>query len=190
MAESIIFVLIGGVLTILLVFSLGLFQWISPIWVVFFFFALLIPGFWGAFTTGPYVPTGRKRRESMLRLANLQPTDVVYELGCGDGNMIFTAAKTVRKAVGYEISIPLVLFAKIRKCLTRNKAEVYLGSIWNQNYRDADVLFCYLMPNAMKRLYQKIWPTLKPGTRVVTHAFKIHALKPIAQEEGVYVYQV
>lgn len=190
MAESVIFVILGGIITSFLIVWLKLYQWIDPFWIVLAFFAMLAPGLWGAFTTGPYVPSGKKRRESMLRLAKLQPDDVVYELGCGDGTLIFTAAKNVQKAVGYEISIPLVCFCWLRKFFTRSRAEVRLASIWSQNYQDADILFCYLMPNAMERLYKEIWPTLKPGTRVITHAFKIHPLDPIAKEEGVYVYQV
>ncbi len=190
MAEGVVFTLIGAFLIIVLLVVTGAYRWVDPRWVVFIFFALLVPGMWGAFTTGPYVPSGLKRRESMLRLAKLKSTDVVYELGCGDGGMIFTAAKTVRKAVGFEISIPLVCFAILRKWLTRSPAHIRWANIWKQDYRDADVLFCYLMPNSMKRIYEQVWPTLKPGTRIVTHAFRLSELQPIAKEEGVYVYQV
>ncbi|MFH0820698.1 MAG: hypothetical protein V1908_02885 [Candidatus Peregrinibacteria bacterium] len=190
MAESVIFVLIGALVVSLIIVIFGWHQWVDPRWVVFAFFALLIPGLWGAFTTGPFVPSGKKKRKIMLKLANLQPTDVVYELGFGDGSLIFAAAKTVKRAVGYEISIPLVCWGKLVKWLTRSKAEMYFGNIWKQDYRDADILFCYLMPNAMARIYKEIWPTLRPGTRVVTHSFRIHGKEPTAEEDYVYVYQV
>lgn len=190
MAESIVFVLIGAVITSVVIVALGWHEWVDPHWLVFGFFLILVPGLWGAFTTGPYVPSGKKRRESMLRLAKLQPNDIVYELGCGDGSLIFAAAPKVSKAIGYEISIPLVLFGKLRKWFSRSRVHIRFGNIWKQNYRDADVLFCYLMPNSMKRLYHEIWPTLKPGARLVTHAFYLPELQPIAKEEGVYLYQV
>ena len=190
MAESVIFVLIGAIIVSVLIVTFGWHQWIDPRWVVLAFFALLVPGLWGAFTTGPFVPSGKKRRDIMLKIANLKPTDVVYELGFGSGSLTFEASKVASRAIGYEISIPLVCWGKLVKWLTRSKAEIHFGSIWKQNYRDADVLFCYLMPNSMQRIYKEIWPTLRPGTRVITHAFRIHDKEPVAQEDHVYVYQV
>ncbi len=190
MAESVVFVLIGALVTSVLIVTFGWHQWIDPLWVVLTFFVLLIPGLWGAFTTGPFVPSGKKKRDAMLKIANLKSTDVVYELGFGDGSLTFQAAKTAKRAIGYEISIPLVCWAKLVKWVTRSKAEMRFGSIWGRDYGDADVLFCYLMPNAMQRIHKEIWPTLRPGTRVITHAFRIHGKEPVSQEDHVYVYQV
>ncbi|MFH1012245.1 MAG: hypothetical protein V1760_00665 [Candidatus Peregrinibacteria bacterium] len=190
MTESILFVLISGTAIGFLVAWLGWPGWLDPRWIIVCLFLLLVPGLWGAFTTGPFVPSGRKRHQTMLKLAKLNPSDTVYELGAGGFGLTFAAAKISKKSIGYEISIPLVLFAKLKKLVIRSKAKVRLGSIWNQNYSDADVLFCYLMPHSMKRVYKEIWPQLKPGTRLITNAFRIHDLKPITQENSVYVYQV
>jgi len=123
-------------------------------------------------------------------LADLQSSDIVYDLGCGDGRLIFRSAKFCKKAIGYELSIPLYLFGKIRQLFNPKNAQIRYGNIWKQDYKDADVLFIYLLPKAMKQFYQEVWPTLKPGARVVSNAFQIHELKPIQREEKVYLYRV
>jgi SAM-dependent methyltransferase len=189
MAEASVFVLVMALVAIPLVYALGI-QRIQPIFIVLPIVLLLIPGFYAAVISGPFVPSTRKRYEAMLRLAGLQPGDVVYDLGFGDGRLVFAAAKQSKKAIGYELSIPLFLFGWIRKLVSRSKVQIRYGNIWKQNYQDADVIFCYLLPKAMHRFYAEVWPTLKPGTRVVSNAFPIHETKPLREEEKVYLYQV
>ncbi len=125
----------------------------------------------------------------MLKLADLDPTDIVYDLGCGDGRLVFQSARFCKKAIGYELSIPLYLFGKIRQLFSRRNATIRYGNIWKQDYKDADVIFCYLLPKAMKQFYKEVWPHLKKGTRVVSNAFQIHEIKPIEKEGKVYLYQ-
>lgn len=189
MAEGIVFVLLGAIVTSVLVVVFGWHQWVDPRWIVIFFFVLLLPGLWGAFTTGPFVPSGKKRYKTMLKLAAIRPSDTVYELGCGDATLILQAAKIAKKATGYEIAIPLVLWGKLRRLVTASKAHIRFADIWKQDYADADVILCYLMPNAMRRFYRDIWPGLKPGTRVISNAFRIHELTPTQEEESVFMYK-
>jgi len=153
-------------------------------------FLFLLPGFYAAVTGGPFVPSSRKRHQDMLKLADLKKTDTVYDLGCGDGRLIFKSAQYVKKAIGYELSVPLYLFSKIRQLFNLKNAQIRYANIWKQDYSDANVIFCYLLPSSMKRFYKEIWPKLKPGTRVVSNAFAIHEIKPIKQEDRVYLYLV
>jgi len=125
----------------------------------------------------------------MLKLADLSDADVVYDLGCGDGRLVFSASKLAGKAKGYDLSIPLVLYGKLIS-LFYPRAEIRFGNIWKQNYDDATVIFCYLMPNAMTQFHKEVWPKLKKGTRVISNAFPIHELKPKQKEDKVYLYQV
>jgi SAM-dependent methyltransferase len=189
MAESVIFLLIIGILFIGIIYIFNL-TWISPVFLIIVLVLLLIPGMYAAVTTGPFVPSSRKRHKAMLSLASLKSDDIVYDIGCGDGRLIFQSAPHVKKAIGYELSIPLVLFGKIRSLFSSHKARIRFGDIWKQDYKDADVIFCYLLPGSMKKFYKEIWPKLKPGTRVISNAFQIHDLKPIEEEDKVYLYKV
>jgi SAM-dependent methyltransferase len=188
MAESIIFIFIAGALAVSIIYIFNL-TWVDPIFLVIVLTILILPGIYAAITSGPFVPSSRKRHQTMLSLADLKPNDIVYDIGCGDGRLIFKSAPHVKKAIGYELSIPLVLFGKIKSLFASPKAQIRFGDIWVQDYKDADVIFCYLLPGSMKKFYKKIWPTLKPGTRVISNAFQIHELEPVKEEDKVYLYK-
>jgi len=187
MAESAIFLLIVSLILIGIFYFFGI-ENLDPRIIMTAVFLLLLPGFYAAYTSGPFVPSGRKRHKIMLELAGLRSEDIVYDLGCGDGRLVFQAAKHVRQAIGYELSVPLYLFGKIRQLFSSKNAQIRYGNIWKQDYGDADVIFCYLLPKAMKQFYDEIWPKLKPGTRVVSNAFQIHEIKPAKKEGKVYLY--
>ena len=186
MAESSLFVLIVGVLLVVILYAFNV-TWIDPRIIVAILFLLILPGLYAAFTSGPFVPSARKRHKTMLALAEIEATDRVYDLGCGDGRLVFSASKEAKKAIGYDLSIPLVLYGKLVS-LFYPKAQIKFGNLWKQDYREADVIFCYLLPKAMKQFYKEVWPTLKPGTRVISNAFMIHDLQPMKKEDKVYLY--
>ncbi len=188
MMEAAIFVVTVGIALVSLLYAFGLGARSADIAFVVLVL-LLIPGLYGAFASAPFVPSTRKRQEGMLRLAELKPTDVAYDLGCGDGRLVLAAAKIAKKAVGIELSVPLVLFGKIKAFLARSKAQIRLGNMWSQSYKEADVIFCYLLPKAVARFHRDIWPTLRPGTRVVCNGFPVHSLTPERVEEKVYLYR-
>ncbi len=188
MAESAIFALLAGTLIITVFYAFGI-STIDPRLILTAVLLFLIPGIYAAITSGPFVPSSRKRHKKMLDLADLKSSDIVYDLGCGDGRLVFKAAPFAKKVIGYELSIPLYLFGKIRQFFNPKNARIRFGNIWKQDYRDADVVFVYLLPKAMKQFYKDVWPTLKPGTRVVSNAFQIHEIKPLQKEGKVYLYQ-
>lgn len=188
MAEAMIFIVIVGTLIVVLLYALNL-TWIDPLWIVGFLFVLIAPGLYAAFTSGPFVPSARKRHKTMLKLAELTDSDIVYDLGCGDGRLVFSASKFSGRACGYDLSIPLVLYGKLIS-LFYPKAKIHFGNIWKQDYKDATVIFCYLLPGAMKQFHKEVWPKLRKGTRVISNAFEIHDLKPLKKEDKVYLYKV
>ena len=188
MAESVIFSLIGGTLLIAVVYYFNL-TWVDPRFIVIILFLLIMPGLYAAFTSGPFVPSARKRHRTMLKIADLSSEDTIYDLGCGDGRLVFASAPHVKKAIGYELSIPLYLFGKLVSVFKSKKASIRFGNIWKQDYKNATVIFCYLLPNAMKQFYKEVWPKLTPGTRVISNAFQMHDLKPDKQEDKVYLYK-
>lgn len=189
MAEGAIFLLVVGFILIAVFYALGITSF-DPRYIVVAVFLLLIPGFYAAIISGPFVPSSRKRHKTMMDLANIKKTDIVYDIGCGDGRLVFHAAQSAKKAIGYELNIPLYLFGKIRQLFCRKNAQIRYGNIWKQEYKDANVIFCYLLPKAMTQFYKEIWPNLKPGTRVISNAFQIHEAKPLKKEDAVYLYKV
>lgn len=153
------------------------------IWVL-----LSLPGAWLLVTRAPpFVPTPKRILRAMLELAALKPGERAYDLGCGDGRIVFAAAKQGARAVGYELSIPTYFFAKCRSLLHRT-SDIRYGNFWNQDYRNADVIFCYLLIGTMEALEQRIWPQLKPGARVVSHAFRLIGIPLAREKDGAYVY--
>ena len=183
-----IFIVVAGTLIVILLYAFNL-TWVSPYWIIAFLTLLIAPGMYAAFTSGPFVPSARKRHKTMLKLADLTHTDLVYDLGCGDGRLVFSASKFCKKAIGYDLSVPLVLYGKFVSFF-HPKASIHFGNIWKQDYSDATVIFCYLLPGAMKQFHKEVWPKLKKGTRVISNAFEIHDLKPLRKDDKVYLYQV
>ncbi len=130
----------------------------------------------------PFIPTGSKTVETMIRLAEVVKGELVYDLGCGDGRLLIAAAKKGARAIGYEYSLPTFLLAKF---LTRKyrTITVRFGDFWSRDYRDADVICCYLLQQKMIDFEKMIWPQLKTGARVISHSFTMPTVK-IAKREG------
>lgn len=170
-------------LVLVLIFSSYLQSW----WALLLILLLLAPSLYGMLTGAPFVPTPNKRVQTMLKLANLKPDELIYDLGCGDGRILLAAASQKAQAIGYEISPLTYLLAKIRTLLNK-RIKVKFKSFWHEDLSKADVVFCFLMTDSMKTFATKIWPQLKPGTRVISHAFKLPDIKPEAAEEGILLY--
>ncbi|MDO8507031.1 MAG: hypothetical protein Q7S53_00490 [bacterium] len=150
-------------------------------------FFLCLPGI-VALNSAPYVPTLKKNAETMIRLADIKPGMKVYDLGAGDGRLVERAAKKGANAVGYEISFALFVFFWLRKVILMRKGRVYWGSIWTKDISDADVVTCFLMPNAMERFEKKKFATMKKGARLVSNIFPLPNTKEAKKENNVYLY--
>lgn len=132
---------------------------------------------WGGLYDAPYVPSNRRTTAKMLEAAKIKSKDVVYELGSGDGRLVFGAAEKAKKAIGYELSWPIYLLSKFKQWRHGKKGELNRGSFYDADLGDADIVFCYLLPKTMKKLQQKFEKELKPGCRVISHAFQIPGWK-------------
>ena len=148
---------------------------------------IVLPGTYALRKGPPFVPTSRKTMDTMLSLAELRPGQRVYDLGCGDGRLVFAAAAKGARAAGYELSVPVFLVAKFRSFF-HGGAEVRFGDFWKRDYADADVIFCYLVIDAMKTFEDAVWPTLKPGCRVVSNTFRMKSIRPTEERGGAVIY--
>ena len=117
--------------------------------------------------------------DRMLKAAKLKPGMKVYDLGSGDGRLVYKAAKEYGcDATGYEYSPFVWLWSQfLARFFWKSKAKNHLGNLWKKDISDADVIVCYLMPHMMKQMQARIFPQLKPGTLIVSHAFSIPDLK-------------
>jgi SAM-dependent methyltransferase len=139
-----------------------------------------------------YVPTPHAVVDRMLSLAKVTKGDVVYDLGSGDGRIVIAAAKKYG-ATGKGIDINPALVAEARenakKAEVSDKVEFIVGDLFEQDLSKATVVTLYLLSS----LNLKLRPTLmalKPGTRIVSHAFDMGDWKPDRSEivEGSSVY--
>jgi len=154
-------------------------------------FALFILFLTLAFITGaPFVRSNKKAADAMIRLARLKPGMKVYDLGSGDGTLLFRAASLGATAVGLEINPFLVLWSYVKILFSEHRKTIIIRwqNFWIANLHDADVVFVYLLPWRMKSLENYIKTTCKPGTRVVSNSFIFPSLKQMEHDKEAHVY--
>ena len=128
-----------------------------------------------------FVPTPQEVVEDMLRLANVQRGDVLYDLGSGDGRIAITAARKYGiKATGIDIDPERIRGANenAKKAGVTNLVQFRQENLFTADFRDATVITLYLLPDLNVKLRPKLWNELKPGTRIVSHQFEMGAWKP------------
>lgn len=128
----------------------------------------------------PFVPTPQEVVDKMIELAGVKKGDVVYDLGSGDGRIVVTAAKAGARAVGFEIDGDLVKQSRenIRKAGVEQLAEIRQQDILTVDLSGATVITMYLLPDVNLKLKPNILKQMKPGSRVVSHAFDMGDWKP------------
>jgi ribosomal protein L11 methylase PrmA len=145
-----------------------------------------------AFMTGaPFVPSTSTVTARMIHLANIRKGTVVYDLGSGDGRLLFAAAqKGASKVVGLEINPYLVLLTKVRILFSpyRSVISCRWQNFWTATFSDADVVFIYLLPWKMDKLKQKLEKELKSGARIVSNSFVFPGIKITDKDEKNHVY--
>ncbi len=140
-----------------------------------------------------YVPTPQPAVDRMLEMAKIEKGDLLYDLGCGDGRIVVTAAKRFGiKAVGYDIDP--VRIKESRENVRTNGVEhlvtIKQEDIFTLDLREANVVTLYLLPQLNVRLMPQL-RQLKPGSRIVSHDFDMRGAEPnevakvmVAYEDG------
>jgi SAM-dependent methyltransferase len=135
----------------------------------------------------PYVPTPDEVVQTMLKLADVKKSDLVYDLGCGDGRIVITAAKQYgAHGVGVDINPDRIREARLNAKQAGVEALVKFveGDLFDADIKDASVVTLYLLPSINLKLRPKLWHDLKPGTRVVSHAFDMGDWQPAKRDEA------
>lgn len=126
-----------------------------------------------------YVATPHDVVAKMLDVAKVGKDDVVYDLGCGDGRFIVTAAKkTGCKGRGYDLDPARVEESKenAKKAKVDGRVEIFQQDIFEVDLTPASVITLYLLPRLNQRLIPQL-EKMKPGTRIVCHDFEIPGIK-------------
>ncbi len=149
----------------------------------------------------PFVPSPQPIVERMLSAANLKPGETLFDLGCGDGRVLITAAKKFgAKAVGIELSPKLVEAAneEIKANHLEDQVKVIQGDLLEADLSSADVVTIYLLTHSNDKLRPNLEKYLKHGARVVSHDFQVRGWKPIRVDKlevyrrthSIYVYEM
>jgi ribosomal protein L11 methylase PrmA len=132
----------------------------------------------------PYVPTPEEVVAGMLKLAGVTSKDVVYDLGCGDGRIVVTAAKVYgARGVGIDIDPDRIREANenAKKSGVGDKVHFIEKDLFEADFSEATVVTLYLLSSVNLRLRPKL-QALKKGTRIVSHQFDMGDWKPVKKE--------
>jgi hypothetical protein len=128
----------------------------------------------------PYVPTPEPVVQKMLEMAQVKEGDLVYDLGCGDGRIVVTAAKEHgARGVGVDIDPQRIAESKqnAEEAGVTDRVKFIQQDLFTMDFSDADVLTLYLLPSVNLKLRPAIL-NLRPGTRVVSHSFSMDDWEP------------
>jgi SAM-dependent methyltransferase len=134
----------------------------------------------------PFVPTPEDVVAGMLKAAGVKKDDILYDLGCGDGRIVITAAqKFGTKGVGIDINPVRIKEARenAAKAGVTDRVKFIEQDLFDANIADATVVTLYLLPSVNLKLRPKLLHDLKPGTRVVSHSFDMGDWKPDKETE-------
>jgi SAM-dependent methyltransferase len=122
----------------------------------------------------PYVPTPWEVVDKMLEVARVTGKDTLYDLGCGDGRIVVTAArKHGTRGTGVDINPQRIEEARAgaRAAGVEDKVRFMVGNLFETDISRATVVTLYLLPDINLRLRPRLWQQLKVGARVVSHDF-------------------
>jgi len=132
-----------------------------------------------------FVPTPHDVVEKMLEMAGVKEADVVYDLGCGDGRIVVAAAKKVGcRAFGFDVDPKRIQesLENVSKNKVENLVKIEQKDIFTLDLSPASVVTLYLLPELNVKLIPQL-QKLKPGSRIVSHDFRMRGVKPDKVEE-------
>jgi len=149
----------------------------------------------------PYIPSPQIVVERMLEMARVKPGETVYDLGSGDGRILFTAAQKFKaRAVGIELSPELCKLTteKVARLGLSDQITVVQANLLKVDLRPADVVTIYLLTSSNIRLRPNLEKYLRVGARVVSNDYEIRgwdakekvALKVDGAQHTIYLYEI
>jgi predicted RNA methylase len=127
-----------------------------------------------------YVPTPQEVVDKMLELAEVTKDDLVYDLGCGDGRIVVTAAQKYGcRGIGYDINPKRIKesLENVKKNNVSHLVRIEQEDIFTLDLSEANVITLYLLPSLNVKLIPQL-EKLKPGSRIVSHDFDMRGVTP------------
>jgi SAM-dependent methyltransferase len=144
-----------------------------------------------------FVPTDYQVVIGMLKLAEVTSKDIVYDLGCGDGRFVVTAARQFgARGVGIDIDPERIKEARelSKRTGADDKVRFIEGDLFAADISEATVVTLYLLTRLNLKLRPKLMKELKPGTRIVSHAFDMGDWTPEKTESigssSIYLWRI
>ena len=137
-----------------------------------------------------YLPTPQAAVDKLLELAQVRPGQLVYDLGCGDGRIVITAARRYRaRGIGVDIDPAMVRRsrANVRRRGVARLVTIRQADIFDIDFSDADVVTLYLLPELNARLLPQL-KKLKPGARIVSYEFDMPGARPARIYRGTHAH--
>lgn len=145
---------------------------------------------WFAGSDAPFVPTKMDQIKKILKLAGVTNGKKFYELGSGDGRVVFAAAELGAESFGIEQSLLRFWYSSYQtQRLKLKKARFFHGNIFSRNYTDADIVYIYLLHKGVRRLEEKLKKELKKGSIVITQTYHFPNWKPYKKEGDFWLYK-
>jgi 16S rRNA A1518/A1519 N6-dimethyltransferase RsmA/KsgA/DIM1 with predicted DNA glycosylase/AP lyase activity len=141
------------------------------------------------FFGAPFVPSSKKRIKTMRKIADLKDTDILLDVGSGDGRVLRSVASCVHEARGIEINPTLVLWSRMMNHICGSKnITIIQKDFWKENLGDVDVLFVYCIDSKMDRFEKKVKKEMKKESRIISNGFTMPTMQPTRQVDNVTLY--
>ena len=165
--------------------------WLSVLFFLIVLLWILVPALYGL----PPVPTNKDRVQRALKLANLRPGETLYDLGAGDGRVLFIAAREFKaNAVGIEIG-PIQCFWIWLRSLGSgwgSHIKIRWGSFYKANLTNADIVFVYATSREVIKLAPHLAAQMKQGSRLVSISADFNDWEPALVDEHdlIFIYEM
>jgi len=164
---------------------------------LFIIFLFCLTGAYAGIKGAPWIPTDKKTVERFLKLADIKKGEKIYDLGCGDGRIIFASAQRGAVAEGFEIALFPFLLANFLKIFEKERKNIKIlySDIMNANLFDADVVYFFLLPAVYPKIKEKLKKEMKKGARVVVFVWPIEGWTPFKVDKAekssdLYLYEI
>ncbi len=137
----------------------------------------------------PYLPTLKPQAQKALDLLDLQPGQIMLELGSGDGRVLKQAAQKGIRGIGYELNPLLVLYSQISCWRYRKLVTFRCRNYWHITLPPCDGIYVFLLDKFMPKLDGKIMKELDKPVKLVSYAFKIPGRVPTVKNGGLMLYE-
>lgn len=145
--------------------------------------------FYWLITGVPFVNSRKKIIDFLVKEIKIESGKILYDLGCGDGKVIFNLAKKNSQVnfVGYELNPSLIWIAKVFRKLPN--VQYQRQNFFETDLKDADYVFLFLFPELMDKLLPKLEKELKSGAIVISNSFKFSKKQPFKSIESPIVLE-